>query len=109
MPRNKPASKETFAQQYQAFIKDIFFHLDTSIFSKRFTDNGFSLDFVALDNLRTLNFPPINKGNELSVQRANDLNVLHKAFMGAVEKLMKVYGAIRIASEGANETANKVK
>ena len=109
MAWNKLANKETFANQYQAFIKDIFFHLDTSISSKHLTDNGFDLDFVALDNLRTLNFPPIDKGNERSVQRANDLNVLHKAFMGAIEKLMKVYGATRIASESASETANEVK
>ena len=100
---NQPASKDTFAQQYQAFIKDAFFYLDTSISSKRLADDGFSLDYHAIERLRRLNFPPIDEADK---ERANDLNVLHKALMGAVEKLMKVYGATRIASESANETAN---
>ena len=109
MAWNKTASKETFAVQYQAFFQDIFFHLVSSVSLKLWIKEGFNVDFVSLDNLRTLNFPLIDKDNELSVQRANDLNVLHKAFMGAIEKLMKVYGATRIASESANEMANKVK
>ena len=89
---NQPASKDTFAQQYQAFIKDAFFYLDTSISSKRLADDGFSLDYHAIERLRRLNFTPTDEADKLSVERATDLNVLHKAVMGAIEKIMKVYG-----------------
>ena len=103
---NQPASKDTFAQQYQAFIKDAFFSIDTSVSSKRLADDGFNLDYKAIDNLRRLNFPPTNEADK---ERANDLNAIHKGLMGVVEKLMKVYGATRIASESTNDMANKVK
>ena len=53
MAWNKTASKETSAAQYQAFVQDIFFHLDSSVSSKLWIKKGFNLDFVTLDNLRT--------------------------------------------------------
>ena len=109
MAWSQPASKQTFANQYQAFVKDIFFRLDTSISSKRLTDDGFNLDYKTIDNLRTLNFPATDENDALSVQRVEDLNLLHKAFMGAVEKLMKVYGATRIPSDSTNEMALEVE
>ena len=84
------ASKETFSEQYQAFIQDIFWHLDTAVGAERLTRAGFNLDNTLLDELRIINFAPLNKDDPNSVQRSADLNLVHKGFMGAVEKLIKV-------------------
>ena len=85
---NQPASKDTFALQYTAFSKDAFFSIDTSVSSKRLADDGFVLDFDAIEALRSLKFLPLNEADKI---RAKDLNAIHAGLMGAVEKLMKVY------------------
>ena len=103
---NHPASKDTFALQYTAFSKDAFFSIDTSVSSKRLADDGFILDFDAIEALRSLKFLPLNEADKI---RAKDLNAIHAGLMGAVEKLMKVYGATRIASDSTNDMADRVK
>ena len=103
---NQQASKDTFALQYTAFSKDAFFALDTSVASKRLADDGFILDIEAIDALRSLKFLPLSEADKI---RAKDLNAIHAGLMGAVEKLMKVYGATRIASDSTNDMSDRVK
>ena len=103
---NQQASKDTFALKYTAFSKDAFFTLDTSVALKRLADDGFILDIEAIDALRSLKFLPLSEADKI---RANDLNAIHAGLMGAVEKLMKVYGATRIASDSTNDMADRVK
>ena len=44
MAWEQAASKETFKQQYQAFINDNFYNLNTAIGAERLTWAGFNLD-----------------------------------------------------------------
>ena len=81
------ASKETFKQQYQAFINDNFYDLNTAKGAESLTKAGFNLDNKSIDNLRIVNFTPLNPEDQDHVQQANDLNTFHKGFMGAVEKV----------------------
>ena len=109
MAWNQKASKQTYAAQYQAFVQDIFFRLDTSATSKVLQQDGSNLDSNLLSDLRMLNFSPSDLADPASVQRAKDLNILHKGFMGATEKLMKVYGTTRVVAHGADKTVDRVK
>ena len=79
------ASKETFSEQYQAFIQDIFWHLNTAVGAERLTTLGFNLDNTLLDDLRIVNFVPLNKDDPNSVQRSADLNLVHKGSWGRLK------------------------
>ena len=108
MAWDQAASKETFKQQYQAFINDIFYNLNTAIGADRLSRAGFNLDNKLLDDLRIVNFTPLIPDNPDHVQRANDLNLFHSGFMGAVEKLIKVYGAVRVVADSTETAVNRV-
>ena len=86
MAWEQPATKETYKKQYQAFIKDTFYHLDTAIGADRIIRAGYNLDNTLLDDLRMVNFTPLIPNDPGSVQRAKDLNLVHGGFMGALEK-----------------------
>ena len=108
MAWDQVASKETFKQQYQAFINDNFYNLNTAIGAERLTRAGFNLNNTLIDDLRIVNFTPLNPGDPDHVQQANDLNMFHKGFMGAVEKLIKVYGAVRVVADSTDTAVDKV-
>ena len=108
MAWEQAASKETFKQQYQAFINDNFYNLNTAIGAERLTRAGFNLDNKLIDNLRIVNFTPLKPDDPDHVQQANDLNMFHKGFMGAVEKLIKVYGAVRVVADSTDTAVDKV-
>ena len=108
MAWDQAASKETFKQQYQAFINDIFYNLNTAIGADRLSRAGFNLDNKLLDDLRIVNFTPLIPDNPDHIQRANDLNLFHSGFMGAVEKLIKVYGAVRVVADSTETAVNRV-
>ena len=102
------ASVETSEAQYKAFVKDIFYHLYTVIGATRLTKAGFNLDNTLLDEQTIVSFPPLDKDNPASVQRSNDLSILHRGFMGAVKKLIKVYGAVRVVADSTDHTKQRL-
>ena len=70
MAWDKKASKETFEKQFQAFVQDTFWHLDTSVGAERLTRAGFNLDNTLLDELRVVNFPPWMRGTQTQYKGA---------------------------------------
>ena len=108
MAWDQAASKETFKQQYQAFINDNFYSLNTAIGADRLARSGFNLDNKLLDDLRIVNFTPLIPDDPDHRQRANDLNLFYSGFMGAVEKLIKVYGAVRVVADSTDTAVDRV-
>ena len=108
MAWDQAASKETFKQQYQAFINDNFYNLNTALGADRLARAGFNLNNKLLDDLRIVNFTPLIPDDPNHVQRANDLNLFHSGFMGAVEKLIKAYGAIRVVADSTDTAVDRV-
>ena len=63
---------------------------------------------ILLESLKKLAFPPLEPKNQASVQQSKGLNTLHTGFIGALKKLVKVYGATRAIAAGADEKNPKV-